>query len=470
MKTTAMHRIAYGVQSTIQEYTPATDTTGGWDSIIKFQAEAPVVRMRLHFHQKSSFYECSGFTASVAPTEISAYDTLAHAYTAQYLGANNNVVASGSNPYGFTQFTFNGALSSGVLQASNQPIAPDATGYSDIADTVSTDWLGVTSVPCVDQVTETTFYILRIAFPKVIGQNWNGVYSMDGYQQLYEGLFTPYAMEGSMPYGIAHEGALYKQYNNGKVPIGSVARLLIGAHGNQIWDNNVSNYADDGQAVINPASMPSTFITDAIPYFTIELDYGIRTISVWHPGDSITEGYWWPYMATCQMSTPQKPWNSLNMGGSTTRTSSYLAILYNYLQKFTAPDVVVLQSISINNYSPIDTFNQANAEMEAARLSGVVNDLVRMGIKVILWTCYNWGVETPGTPITYINNAVRGLCAAGLATLMEINNDPDFNRSVYDPVANPSGMIASDNTHPSNPTGIIYFTDKLLTAYKALGF
>lgn len=418
VKTTGQIRI-FGMQSHIALPTPG----GAAGFRCKIGVPAGMKRFRLAFHNKSTVIESRNWRVSIAPTAKSVYDTAANAYGAwSDATTNNNVVASDTVPNGWRQLKFDGNVNSPVVPVANQSLP--GFGYNVQTPIVWSDWIEVGAIPCIDSPTTKGEFYYVLAFER-------DTTTEDGASYV-----AATAVTATLGYFTGSAG------NDMPLMIGGGSSLTL--------------------PVTNPAATPAGLATNYFPYVTLECDFGIKTTTVWACGDSETEGYRWPYFAVNRKSTAAAPWTVMNLGASTTRTESFLSVLRTHLAAMNKPDYVLLPSISINNYSPATDFKMPQAYFEIKRLFEMVNYLNSLGIKVIIWTNYNYiGVngsltldKTKTTPVGYVNQTVREFCATGAAILMDLTSDARWNQTLYNASTNPTGAIDPDSTHPSTPYGI----------------
>lgn len=434
-KNTGTMRLV-GTQNQILYPAPVTYSGGRASRIIKLQAPGPAIGCRISVHNLSPTVGLDYVKASIAATDIAAFDTAANAYNVYVNGATHNVTASGADPLGFNKATWGGAAQSRRLELTN-PILP-AFGYNNQQDTVTSDpIMGLVPKRATDRTNEEYYYLLRLTLGTV--QNLDGICSPT--VAVATGLVADYTNTNAADAPLCYGGDL---------------GLVDGV---------------DGAYTIPAALKP-----EAQPVFSVEWIYpsSLAATTLVHVGDSITEGYRWPRLAVNRKSTPSRPLHHVNLGGSTTRTASFLGNMYLYLQSNARPDYVVLPIISVNNYSPISSFNLTNAQAEYARLQEVAAYLTGLGIKIIWWTPFNFGVNPAPGDLTsawgYLYNNAKSYAASNGITFMDINGDPRLVRSVYNASTNPTGWIDPDNTHPSNPAGINGFAAVYTDTLTALGF
>jgi hypothetical protein len=418
-RTTGVSKL-YGTQAAISE--PSLGGTNRY--VIKVQAPGPAKRARLYYMNKAANVEARAIRASIAPTDRKSVATAADAYNAYQGGSTHNADYPG-DPWGFRRFLWAGASSSGVLQASNAVLP--SFGFSNQMHMLRSDWVDLVPIRATDRTPEEYYFILRIARDGVSG---------DG--------------EGGANSGFVN--AQMTRWNNSD-----------GADTLLVWGN------DPGSETVTAYNIPATNNGLSIPHFAIEWDYGFKARTMWAVGDSVTESYLWPQIATSRKSKASAPWHSVNIGGSTTRTESFFGNMYLHLQQMTKPDYILLPSMSINNYSPATNFTLSESQnVQWPRLQTALNFLIGLGIKPIVWTNYNWGVDTDlNSAIGYINDQVRQFCGSGRAVLCDINRDPSFDRRTIG-AAPSSGWIANDNTHPSDPYGIEGFAANLASVLAGL--
>lgn len=433
LRTSGTMRLV-GTQNQVAEPAPSA-TAQSNSNIIKVQAPSGAIGARVTIYNKASLLGCTSYKVSIAPTDIAAIDTVANAYNAQVAGVVNNVTASGANPLGFVKATWKGAAQSRRIFPSNAQLP--SFGYNNQEDSVTSDLIPLIPKRATDRVGEEYYFIVRSNFTVAVGENIG-------------------TCVATVLQGMATE---WTNTNGADAPL--------------FQSGFVSTDAVDGAYTI-PASMGSQGNT---PVLAISWEYppGVAPTTFWHVGDSITEGYQWPRWAVNRKSTAARPLHHVNLGGSTTRTESFIGNMYLNLQSMAKPDYVVMPILSINNYSPQTDYVMDRAIEEFIRLQEIAAYLNGLGIKIIWWTPFNFGANpvTPGdvsTPWNYLYTNAKTYAAANSITFMDINGDPRFVRSVYNASTNPTGWIDPDNTHPSNPTGKNGFAAVYTDTLAALGF
>ena len=425
-----------GTQNQILYPAPVTYSGGKAARIIKLQAPGPAIGCRISVHNLSPTVGVDYVKASIAATDIAAFDTVAKAYNVYVDGVTHNVTASGADPLGFNKATWSGAAQSRRLELSNAVLP--SFGYDNQQDTVTSDpIMGLVPKRATDRASEEYYYLLRVTI---------------GTVQNLDGMCTP---------TTAVATGLVSDYTNSN---GADAPLCYGG------DLGLVDGVDGAYTI------PAALKPESMPVFSVEWIYppSLAATTFVHPGDSITEGYKWPRFAITRKSTPARPLHYVNLGGSTTRTESFLGNMYLYLQSNAKPDYVVMPIISVNNYSPISSFNLASAQAEFARLQAVEAFLTGLGIKIIWWTPFNFGANPASNDMTsawgYLYNSAKAYAATKNIMFMDINGDSRLVRSVYNASTNPTGWIDPDNTHPSNPAGINGFATVYTETLTAMGF
>lgn len=411
-------------------------TSALYSSIFKVQAPGPAIGARIAFHNGSPGFSCKSYRVSIAPTDIGAVDTVNNAWSAQVNGTiNNSLYNASSNPNGFRKGTWGGAAGSRRTGKSNAVLPSFA--YNNQEDIVLSDRIDLPSTPirARDRSNEEYYFIVRVA--------QDCVANVDGFQ----------TMNGTI---------LYQYMNQWISSSGADCLLLTAANGGNVND------AVNGPFAL-PANPPGMNLSNQTagnqmsgqaPAMSIEWIYpaGVTPISFLLSGDSITESYNWNRWAIQRKNTnPLRPLHYYNLGGSTTRTESFLGNLYLTLQSMAKPDYVVFPILSPNNYSPSSDFTTAKADVEFARLQEMAQFVQGRGIKLIWWTPIIFGVNPTdpsdmSTAWFKLYNLAKAYAAANGITFMDINGD---NRVVRATLAqNPLGWIANDSTHPSDPYGM----------------
>ena len=434
-KNTGTMRLV-GTQAQILYPAPVNFSGGRSSRIIKLQAPGPAIGCRISVHNLSPTVGVDYVKASIAATDIAAFDTPAKAYNAYADGVMHNVTASGADPLGFNKATWGGAPQSRRLEPSNAVLP--SFGYDNQQDTVTSDVImGLVPKRATDRTNEEYYYLLRLTI---------------GTVQNLDGMCTP---------TVGTVTGLISEYTNSN---GADAPLCYGG------DLGLVDGVDGGYTI------PAALKPEAMPVFTVEWIYpqSLAAITILEDGDSITEGYKWPRLGSNRKSTPARPLHHVNLGGSTTRTESFLGNMYLYLQTNAKPDYVLMPIISVNNYSPLSSFNLASAQAEFTRLQAVEAFLTGLGIKIIWWTPFNFGANPASSDTTsawgYLYNSAKAYAASKGITFMDINGDSRMVRSVYNASGNPTGWIDPDNTHPSNPAGINGFAAVYTDTLTSLGF
>lgn len=390
----------------------------------KLQVPGGAIGAKLILYNPSSpLVEMRNIRASIAITERGAIDTVDNAYSVWSGGTKHNAAAPG-DPLGFQRFTWAG----GTLTWS--PVVPrpnsvlPSFGYNNQHTYVVSDAvMGLSPVRATDRTKEEYYAIFRLDWDQLGG---------DG-----QPVVTTAAFSAAQNVALTTDRADY--------PLQTVGRC------------------DPSSGVTTPNALPSdlSLLADSPPCMAIEWIYpaGTKAMTIWGVGDSITESYRWWQIGVWRNSTPALPVHVYNIGGSTTRTESYLGNMWAALQALTRPDFVLLPTTSINNYSPSSDFTMDKAmNVEWPRTKATIDALNAEGIGVILWTSYNYGSDAdPTTPIGYVNDQARKYVAqlnSKFLWLCDITRAPNFSRTVYNASTNPGGWIDPDNTHPSNPTGI----------------
>ena len=412
-------------------------------AVIKMQAPSGATGARVIVTNASPVFGMAGAKVAMATTDIAACDTATNAYTPFIAGTANNVISATTSDKGFVKGKWNGAAQSRRIYPSNS-ILP-SFGYNNQEDIVVSDVIPLVPKRATDRANEEYYYLLRIAVAGTNGQ--------DGMTQIQGGT-------GNL------SNVLYNAWansNGADCPLYCVGGLA----------NTVD--AVDGSL---SSTMPTGIGNGWAPVVSVEWIYpaGVTPTTFWHVGDSITEGYEWPRWAVNRKSTAAKPLHHVNLGGSTTRTESFIGEMYLHLQSLAKPDYVVMPIISVNNYSPLSNFtnNLSSAQAEYTRLQEIAQFLAGLGIKVIWWVPFNFGANPAAGDTTsswgYLYNSAKAYAAANGITWMDINGDPRMVRSVYNASTNPTGWIDPDNTHPSNPAGKAGFAAVYTDTLTALGF
>jgi len=419
-----------------------TALSGSYNSaVIKLQAPGAAIGARIIVTNNAPHFGMTGMKAAMASTDISACDTATNAYTPYIAGTAFNVISSTTSDKGFIKATWNGANISRRLGKSNS-ILP-GFGYNNQEDVLISDIIPLVPVQATDRGSPENYYILRLTG---VGQS-----GQDGQSQIEGGT-------GKVANVIFNQ---WGSSNGADAPL-----MCIGGLGN-------TTDAVDG----NIATLPGGIGNGYSPVFHIEWIYpaGVTPVTFWHVGDSITEGYEWPRWAVNRKNTNRaRPLHHVNLGGSTTRTESFLGEMYLHLQTLSKPNYVVNPIISVNNYSPLSSFTLANAQSEYARLQELAVFLTDLGIKIVWWVPFNFGANPSSSDFTspwgFLYNSAKAYAAANGITWMDINGDYRFVRSVYNSSSNPTGWIDPDNTHPSNPTGKAGFASVYGDTLTSLGF
>lgn len=425
-----------GTSAQVLAASPVTFAGGVSTYLMKIQAQGAAIGCRISVHNLSPNTGMNWVKASVAATDIAAVDTIANAYNAWANGTTHNVTA-GADPLGFRKATWDGGATQSRRLEPTDAVLP-SFGYNNQQDTVTSDIItGLVPKRATDRANEEYYYMVRLAVGSV---------------QNYDGVNQPAATAITSPI------AEYTASNGADSPF---------------WHGGDLGLTD---GVDGTYTLPAAINASKMPVISIEWIYAPTTpaYTFVHPGDSITEGYQWPRLGVQRKSTPAKPLHHVNLGGSTTRTGSYLGNMYLYMQSNAKPDYVVMPIISVNNYSPLSDFILARAQEEMARLQEVEVYLTGLGIKIIWWTPFNFGANPAPGDLTsawgYLYNTAKAYAATKNITFMDINGDPRLVRSVYNASTNPTGWIAPDQTHPSNPPGIQGFATAYGETLTALGF
>lgn len=432
-----------GTSAQVAAASPVTFTGGMASRIVKIQAPSAAIGARISVHNLSPTMGVNYIKASVAPTDIAAVDTVANAYNAYANGVTHNVTASGADPLGFIKATWGGATQSRRLEPSNAVLP--SFSFNNQQDTVTSDpIMGLVPKRATDRTNEEYYFLIRLTI---------------GLVKDYDGLVTPVASAVTGP------NAEYAATN------GADSVLWFGG------DLGLVDGVDGAYTLPTVITKP-----EAMPIMSVEWIYPTSTqaVTFLHAGDSITEGYSWPRRAVNRKSTVARPLHHVNLGGSTTRTDSFLGNMYLWLQSNAKPDYVVMPIISINNYSPLSDFNLAAAQVEVDRLKAVAAFLTGIGVKIIWWTPLNYSPKVnpaPGdysTPWAFVYNSAKVYAAANNITWMEINGDPRVvwtNGATYNnPVGQNLTSWNGDGTHPSNPVGIEGFATIYGETLTALGY
>lgn len=441
VKTSGVSRLC-GTQTQIDE--PNFATNAMYSAVYKIQAPGAAIGCRISVHNKSSMMAPAYVKASIAPTDIAARDTAANAYNAQVAGVVNNATYDATTkPNGFRKATWGGQTQSRRLYPTDAVLP--SFGYQNQLDTVTSDfiplpgWNGVGSaIAATDRTSKPeTHFIVRVAVGMVVGQDGVSTWNYSKMQLMTADYVNSNGVDTTLLYG------------------NTLGTGVDAVDGNYAIPANGNGYP--------PVISIEWFYPSTITPYTSLL-----------VGDSITESYDWLRWAWTRKSTAARPIHTVNIGGSTTRTESFLGNMYLYLQSQAKPDSVTMPMISVNNYSPLSSFSLANAQFEYARLQEVAQYLTGLGIKIIWWVPFNFGANPASTDTTsawgYLYNNAKAYAAANGIGWADINGDSRLVRSVYNASSNPTGWIAADNTHPSDPPGKAGFATVFGEFLTTIGF
>lgn len=428
VKSSGVMRL-FGTQN---QQASASAVNSSWVSaVIKMQAPAGATGARIIISNNSPAYGMAYAKVAMASTEISACDTAANAYTPLIGGTAFNVISTTTSDKGFVKGKWGGSATSRRIYPTNAVLP--STGYNNQEDIIASDVIPLIPKRATDRTAEEYYYLARVAVFGVNGQ--------DGISQI-EG--------GSNKTGSNLFNAWMNTKDSAK---GADAPLYcLGGTNSDMVDGTLT--------------IPGGIGNGWGPVVSVEWVYptGVTPITIAHVGDSLIEGYRWPRLAVNRRSSAAKPLHHVNIGGSTTRTESFLGALYLHLQTMAKPDYVLLPIISPNNYSPLSNFNiLANAQAEFARLQEVAQFLTGLGIKMIWWVPVNYSPKVNptdpndvSTSWNYLYNNAKKYAAANNITWMDINGDPRLvwtTGTLYNASTAPTSWNG-DGTHPSDPVGI----------------
>jgi hypothetical protein len=410
----------------------ASAISSSWVSaVIKMQAPAGAIGVRVAIHNNSPAYGMEYAKVSAASTEISACDTAANAYTPMIGGTAFNVVSGSTSDKGFVKGKWGGSLTSRRIYPSNAVLP--STGYNNQEDTVLSDVIPLVPKRATDRTNEEYYYLVRIA---VYGRN-----GQDGISQIEGG-------------SNKTSSNLFAAWNNTKDnAAGADAPLFcLGGANSDMVDGTLTIPGGIGNGWGPVVSVEWVYPASITPY------------TIAQPGDSLIEGYRWPRLAVNRRSSAAKPLHHVNIGGSTTRTESFLGNLYLYLQNFAKPNCILFPIISPNNYSPLSNFNiMANAQAEYARLVELAQFLAAQNIKMIWWVPVNYSPKVNptdpndvSTSWNYLYNSAKKYAAANGIEWLDINGDSRLvwtTGTLYNASTAPTSWNG-DGTHPSDPVGI----------------
>lgn len=443
VKSTGVMRL-FGTQN---QQAAASAISNSWSSaVIKMQAPAGAIGVRVAIHNNSPAYGMEYAKVSAASTDIAACDTAANAYTPFIGGTAFNVVSGSTSDKGFVRGKFGGNSTSRRIYQSDAVLP--STGYNNQEDTVVSDVIPLVPKRATDRTNEEYYYLIRVA---VYGRN-----GQDGISQV--------------------EGGTNKTGSNLFAAWNSTKDNAAGADAPLFCLGGANSDMVDGTLTI-----PGGIGNGWGPVVSVEWVYptGVTPITIWHPGDSLIEGYRWPRLAVNRRSSAAKPLHHVNIGGSTTRTESFLGNLYLNLQNFAKPDYVLMPIISPNNYSPLSNFNiMSNAQAEYARLVELAQFLAALNIKMIWWVPVNYSPKVNptdpndvSTSWNYLYNNAKKYAAANGITWMDINGDSRLvwtTGTLYNASTAPTSWNG-DGTHPSDPVGIEGFATIYSETLASLG-
>lgn len=398
-------------------------------AVIKLQAPGGAIGARVVITNGSPTFGMAYAKAAMASTEISACDTVNNAYTPIVGGQAFNVISPSTSDKGFVKATWGGATKSRRIYPSNAVLP--SFGYNNQEEMIVSDVIPLVPVRATDRTKEEYNFLCRVS---VFGTN-----GQDGISQIEGG--------SNKTASNLYSSWLATKDNTG----GADAPLMC------VGGLNNSTDAVDGTLTL------STGIANGwSPVVHIEWVYpsGVTPVSIWHIGNSLTEGYEWPRWAVNRKNTnPLRPLSHANLGGSTTRTGSFVGGMYLHLQALGRPNHIVFEMMSPNNYSPASNFTVAAAADEVARLKEIAQYVTALGIKMHFWTPINWGANPTdpadmSTAWNYLYNSMKPWCAANNVGFCDINGDSQVSRTDYNATSNPGGWLrADDHLHPSDPTG-----------------
>lgn len=351
-------------------------------TIFKIRAPAAFDRVRFWALHRSP-REALGVRFAVAPTEQALNDTIANAFHPRQGGTSFNVAQSSAAPAGWRAGKFGGADSVDMLPSQGFRGSWGPTGsYQAIPDIAVSDWIDCPSIAALDG-----------GGPCLLVR-----YLTNG---------TPAGTETT---------------NGGPTINGSTT---FGTAGDFISD-----------LTIVPTAVPGT-TKFFIPGFCIEFDFRVKGRSFAVPGDSNSEGYGWMYTAIAEMSTPDRPYVSANLGMSTHREIEYMANFRQFLKRGYRPTDVLIPSFSHNDFQTIP--NKVGFDRQRNRILQALDLCDSIGAKAWIWTHFrgtNTGVGPNDWTAIEFNQWVRSLCATGRATLVDVANG-----------WNSATMVADDKTH-----------------------
>jgi hypothetical protein len=425
-KTTGFQRLI-GTQN--QQAGAAAMNGTSISAVIKLQAPGGAIGARVMITNGSPVYGMAYAKVAMASTEISACDTTANAYTPIIGGTAFNVISGTTSDKGFVKGKWNGQPTSRRIYPSNAVLP--SFGYNNQEEMILSDVIPLVPVRATDRPKEEYNYLLRVSVFGTSGQ--------DGISQI--------------------EGGSNKTASNLYAAWQATKDNAAGADAPLMCIGGLNNSTD---AVDGTLTIPTGIANGWSPVFHIEWIYpaGVTPISIWHVGNSLTEGYEWPRWAVNRKNNnPLRPLSHSNLGGSTTRTASFAGEMYLHMQALGKPDHIVFEMMSPNNYSPSSDFTVAAAANEVARLKEIGLYVTALGIKLHYWTPINWGPNPTdpndmSTAWNYLYNSMKPWCAANNVGFIDINGDPQVSRTDYNATSNPGGWLRSDDhLHPSDPTG-----------------
>jgi hypothetical protein len=385
----------------------STGATSVGTQYYKIEAEAPFLRVRLHFFGKETT-ACAGITAVIAATEVASNSNVTNAVVPIVSGVQSNVAQSASSPYGFRPVTWAGATSCTI-----------PAGTAAAPSVVSSDWIECTSVT---PTTGTRPFLLVRRFADPVTNSSTVSFGSTTYN-------TSWLNAASQAY--------YRQY----FPL------------NLATSNGVST----------PTNVPSSTAISGGAWVGVEFDYGIPARSILSIGDSITEGGGyqlygydnWTTRAVSTKSTPSSPIVAFNGGLSNQTQTAFSQELTNVLATGVVPTDIIIPNWSINNTSPANSTTMYHTNIAKSQIMNAINQAKAIGAKVYIWTSYHRSTYT-GTPTALA--AFDDLQSWTRSTFADGNG----MATIVDVAANwvDATMLGADFTHPT-PVGLQYMADTL---------
>lgn len=352
-------------------------------TIFKIRAPAAFDRVRFWALHRSP-REALGVRFAVAPTEQPLNDTIANAFHPRQGGSSFNVAQSSAAPAGWRAGKFGGADSIDMLPSHGLRGAWGPTGsYQAIPDIAVSDWIDCPSIA-----------------------------ALDGGGPC---LLVRYLTSGSPAATEITNGGLTL---NGSTTFGTAGDFV-------------------SDLTIVPTAVPGA-TKFFVPGFCIEFDFRMKARSFAVPGDSNSEGYGWMYTALAEMSSPERPYVSANLGMSTHREIEYMANFRQFLKRGYRPTDVLLPSFSHNDFQTIP--NKVGFDRQRNRILQALDLCDSIGAKAWIWTHFrgtNTGVSPNDWTCIEFNQWIRDLAATTRRfTLVDVAKD-----------WNSATMVASDQTH-----------------------